>query len=291
MSNVLPIKLVGANGDVIVFNRWVGSYLSGPGARGFGIPPTQNEVVEGAGDGAIPRFARRGERDIDIPVTIAGENRTEVHAAQRRLAAALRWKGPPAPLPRLQYTLESGAVYELGVYYVTGAETQIGERGGDSFCMWLLTLRAPDPYWVALNERSFTVRAGAGGRGLLPQLSKLRVSSSQVLGSITVNNPGDEESPVRWVVTGPGGPFQATLSGVGFVLDCDLDEGEQRIIDEKADPMVSDGDGENKYTELGTAPKLFSIPPGLSTVDVLLTSATSDSLVVGLYRPRLEVVF
>lgn len=288
----LPLSLFGTNGDVIDFHRWVGDFIGLTGARGFGVPPQVLTMLEGAGDGATVRNVRAGARDLDLPIGIFGENRGDILEKQRRLRAALRWDPasgePPA---QLRFRLFGGEVFEIGVHYVAGAETQIGETGTDYYCRWLLTLRCPDPYWVALDEISFRLRSGSGGRGLLPRLANLRVSSSQVLGSVTVNNPGDVPAPIKWIVTGPGGPFSAVSSlGETLTFDTTLGSGEVITIDGET-ALVTDQTGENRYGELGDAPKLFSAQPGISTIDVLLPSATADSRVVGLFRPRRELVY
>src|SRR5690606_8584778 len=117
------------------------------GARGIGMPPVSISMIEGAGDGGIVRFVRRNARDVDVPLLLVGQNREEIRQIQSRIAAALRFTSQDT-MPRLQYRLLNGALYEVRVAYVTGAQTQLGiEQGGDTYCRWLLTLRAPQPYW------------------------------------------------------------------------------------------------------------------------------------------------
>lgn len=292
VNSHLPLSLVGANGDVIQFSRWHADYIGMPGARGFGVPPETLALLEGAGEGGTPRNVHVGPRDIDLPITIIGENRGDVLEKQRRLRKALRWRpGTSQPMPKLRFALYAGEIFEIGVTYAGGAETQIGPMGSDTHTTWLLTLRAPKPYWVSVDQLvAFDLSSSGAGRGLLPQLSRLQLSSSQVLGDVTVNNPGDVEAPLDWIITGPGGPLTATYGDDSFIIEAELEAGESRIIDGTLGTIV-DEFGDNRYTDLGTAPKFFKLRDGISSINVTFTSATSESRVVGLYRPRRELVY
>jgi hypothetical protein len=285
------LSIIGTNGDVILIRLTDEDFTALQGSSGIGIPPKVLTIFEGAADGGTVRYTRTGVRDIDLVVGIFGATRGEVGERQRRLSSALRVRknNPPA---RLRFTLETGEVYETVVYYVSGAETSIGDTGTAQFSKWQLTLQAPDPYWTSTAQTSFTVgNAGAGTRGLLPNLTRLQLTSSQVLGSVLINNPGDVESDVRWEITGPGGPFVATCStGERFTIRDVLGPGEQRIIDTKTATVV-DETGANQYSGLGPAPKLFKLPDGKSTVLITLDGATDASSVIGRFYARREVVY
>lgn len=289
---MISISLVGANDDRIAIDPLGDDYQALSEARGFGISPTSLTFLEGAGDGSVFRFSRRGARDIDLPIGIVGATRGEVEDRQSRLASALRFAPEEhAHAPRLEFTRDDGSVFGLEVHYVAGAETQYESAYTDTYCRWLLTLRCPDPYWTAVDELSFTLKAAGAARSLLPRLAKLQVSSSQVLGSVTVDNPGTVRTPLLWEVRGPGTSFTATApGGQSFTLNASLSAGDVRFVD-TASASVTDAAGVNRYTELGTAPKLFSLPPGRSSLSVLMTGATSESQVIGRYRPKRELVF
>ena len=287
--STLRIWLTGINGDVLELGEYSGTYRRLQGARGFGIPPTQLDLVEGAGDGARFRFSRKGPRDLDLPLLIVGNSRAEVHAAQRRLSNVLRDRPGQAPA-KLSFIAGSGAEYTIDVHYVAGAETQIGESGSETHTRWLLTLRCPDPFWTARDASSIPPLRVSSGRRLRPKLGNLRVNSSQVLGNVLIENPGDVDAHLTWVLTGPATSFSATRQdGKAFVLGV-IVGGETITLDTKTG-KVTDQTGANRYALLGSAPKLFTLPGGSSIVAVTMVGATTASLVQAFYRPRLEVMY
>lgn len=285
----LRMWLEGSNGDRIDIGDVSGPVRRLPGIRGFGIPPKVLGFVEGAGDGAFPRYTRTGPREVDLPLILLGLSSAEVRSLQTRIASALRPRG--AVTAWLVVEPDDGIQYRLGVYYAAGAETSIGSEAGVDWCRWVLTLRCPDPFWAERNARQVTVTAGNSGRGLLPRLSRLQISSSQIFGSVIVENPGDVDSFVDWSIRGPASSFTAELNGEGFELGA-IDAGETITIStSQAGVSVVDQTGANRYAMLSAAPRFFRLPGGRSTVSMLLGDATEDSLVAMLYRPRYEVMF
>lgn len=286
------LAIIGTNGDVIMLRVDGRDFGALRGATGFGIPPKVLTIFEGAADGGTFRYVRTGPRDIDLPIGIFGRSRGEIAERQRRLAAALRVR-PGLPPARLQFALETGEVYETAAYYVSGAETQITDSDGTAmFARWPITLRCPDPFWTSTVETAFQLgNRNAEVRSLIAGLGRLQLTTSQVLGDVQLNNPGDVPADVVWTITGPGGPFTATSStGESFTITDVLAAGESITIDTKTG-AVTDQTGANRYTSLGNAPKLFKLPDGQTIVRITLAGASPQSTVVGRFRARREVVY
>lgn len=285
------LRLIGSNGDEITFSSTRGgTFATGSSPRGFGIAPTEVAMVEGAGDGARYRFTRKGVRDIDLPVYLFGADRAEVHARQRRLSNALR-DLPSFPAAKLVYTTEPGDVYSIEVHYVAGAETQFGDGvTGERRARWLLTLRCPDPFWTARDAVSIPALRSSSADPFLSELAALHVGASQVIGDVLVENPGDVDAPVTWVLNGPGDAWSFTRNdGQSFTLGA-IVAGETITVD-TARGTVVDQLGANRYALLGSAPKLFSFPGGSSTVSVSVVNATAETVVNAFFKPRVEVMF
>ena len=285
------LTLVGSNGDEIVFGEVGQDFAMGRAARGFGLAPRTLTELEGAQAGSVVRYSRTDGRTIHLPIHLFGANRGDVQIKMDRIAAALDWE-PGRAQPKLQFRLHSGVVFEIGVQYVSGAETQFDTEASEDWATWLLTLRCPDPFWTAIEEMAFVFRSSGERRGILPRMVKMMLASSQVLGTQSVSNPGDVPSPIRWIITGPGDSITATSAdGEEFVLEPaePLDEGDVRVVDTDTGEVV-DGTGEDRYEDLGTAPKLWELPAGTSVVSVEMINATSDSSVVGLWKPRRRLV-
>ena len=74
-----------------------------------------------------------------------------------------------------------------------------------------------------------------------------------------------------------------------FTLPDPIAEGNSITV-EVASGRVYDQDGENQYSLLGPAPKLFQIPAGQSEIIVTADETTDATRVGFFYRPRFEVV-
>lgn len=282
----ISLSLLGSNGDVIALDN-NDDFVAMTGLMGLGIPSTQLRIDNSAGDGGTWRSTRRGVRTIDMPLAVFGSDRGDVESKLRRVANALNDR---IGTPKLLATYSDGTAYDIEVHYSGGAETTFGAEGSLTFCQWGLSLQCPDPFWTSTNAVSFSLSADGTTKGLLPELDRLLVKSSQVIGSTAVNNPGDVAAYPTWVIDGPSTAVSITLGGIGFTYNETTIAGNKITIDTKT-ASVTNGSGVNKYAYLGTAPKLFSLPPGTSTVAISVTGSSTTTKISGFWKPRREVLF
>lgn len=281
----LTISLTGQNGDTITFDYE--NYMLLQGVKGFGIPATKVRIQEAASEGGIFRYSKRGIREVDLPIHVVGSSRADTEAKLRRLANILQNRNGSA---RLTAVNASGDSFYLDVYYMGGGETVYGETGNYVFAEWVVVLQAPQPYWQSTTAATFSVTSGSTGRGLLPQLSKLKVSSSQALGTVTVNNTGDVQAYPVWTFYGPFSTVTvAPTGGSGFTYATAIASGDSITVDTYKGTVVNSA-GVNQYANLGTAPKLFSLDPGTTDISVSGSGATTASVIVCNYYPRREVI-
>jgi len=278
-------SLVGANGDTIVFDDE--SFVLNPGMSGFGIPNTSVRIAQSAGDGGVWRHSKRDIRELDIPVTIFGSDRNEVQEKLRRLAKITQDKTGPT---QLIATYSDSKQLKLEMHYVAGGESKWGgDDSGVTWCRWVLSFRAPQPYWVSTSTESFSIRSGNTGRGLLPELSKLKVSSSSSLGIVIVSSSADVEAYPVWTITGPVTDFVASNGTQSFSIPGAIDSGQTIYVNTQTGE-VTDNSGANLYSRLGTAPKLFPIQPGTTTIEVTGLATDNNTRIVCDYALRYEVV-
>ena len=289
----LQLFLIGGNGDTIPFDGSQGFTLTS-GLRGLGIAPTAVKIQNSAGDGGTWRSTRRTVRDFDFPIAVIGDNREDVEAKLRRLASALSDRDS-APHLRAVYSDGDGP-YDIEVHYTGGAETVFGSEAGETFARWAITLQAPDPYWTSIDSESLFLGSNPDIRGLLPKLAALQVKSSQVIGEFTVENAGDVDAFPTWTFRGPIDSVTVTSpDGRSFSYDVVIPSTETITIDTKTG-HVTNQDGVNKYGNLGASPKLFSIPAGVSVLNVEATGTSPGVAGVGAtlitcsYKPRREVI-
>jgi hypothetical protein len=277
-------SLVGSNGDTIVFDN--SNFVLNPGMAGFGVPPTEVRIAPSANDGGIWRYTKRGIRDVDLPITVIGTDRADVQEKLRRLARLTQDKKGPA---KLEANYTDGESLKLELHYTGGAESQWGEDAGMTWCIWVLSFQAPMPFWESNNEQTFSVTGGSTGRGLLPELSKLKVSSSTSLGVVFVESTADVDVYPVWVIQGPISELFISNGSQSFGFNRPVTEDEVITVDTELGTVKNQG-GENLYSILSPAPKLFPFPPGNSTIEVLGTETDSNTFIRCNYALRFEVV-
>ena len=280
------------NGGVVIpiENATPRGFVKLAGRTGFGVAPTTLVMTEGATEGAKWRRTRRGTRTIDLPLAYFGATRDEVETKLRLLIRTLGDKKRPA---RLVALYPNGRRVYAQVHYSGGLNPQYGQNAdtdGQEFVKFVLTLVAPSPYWTEETPVAYAVKAPNQGRGLLPSLSKLQVSSSQALGTLEVNNPGDVAARPVWAVRGPGSSLMVSNGGLAFTYDYPIALDEVVTINTVTNKVTSSVDG-NVYARLAPAPKLFNIPAGMSVIDVLVPDSTAATIVNMYFNPRRELVY
>lgn len=276
--------LIGANGDTIEFDQ--SNYVLNQNFVGFYIPPAEVRIENSAGDGGVFRHAKRGVRNIDLPITVIGTDRGDVQTKLRRIAKLTQNLFGPL---RIEARYTDGEILSLTTYYTGGAEGQWGSNSGLVWARITLSLQAPQPYWQSNTVEQFTITRGSTGRSLLPQLSKLRISSSQALGTVLINNTGDVAMFPTYRVIGPITDLEVASNGFSFGFNEPILAGEIIYINTETGE-VYDESNQNRYDILNPAPKLFRIPVGESTIVISGTDVTDDTRVDVYYSKRYEVV-
>ena len=277
-------SLVGSNGDTITFDD--SNYILNPGMAGFGIPATEVRIAPSASDGGIWRYTKRGIRDIDLPITVLGTDRADVQAKLRRLARLTQDKKGPTQL-RANY--DGGESLFLELHYTAGAESQWGESAGMIWSTWLMSFQAPMPFWESNTEQTFSVTSANRGRGLLPQLSKLKVTNSENLGTVVVESDADVNVFPTWIIEGPITNLVISSGSQSFGFNTPIDSGETITVDTELG-TVTNQDGDNLYAILNPAPKLFPFEPGTTTIEVDGVDVSTETFIRCTYALRFEVV-
>jgi phage-related protein len=281
----VTISLVGSNNDTIELLD-SSDYVLLTGVTGFGIPSTSVRIDESAGDGGTWRHTKKGIRELDLPIAILGDTEADVQEKLRRLSRLLQTTNGPT---KIVADYGDGTSVFIEAHYVGGAETQFGSDATRYFCKWVLQMQAPQPYWQTTIEESFSVGTGNTGRGLLPQLTKLKVSSSQTLGVVTVDNEGDVLIYPRWIVRGPVTGLTISNGSQSFGFPGEILSGDTYSIDSRTNEVLNQFD-ENVYPELGPAPKFFGLPPGLTGISVIGSNTDANTQITCYYSPRYEVI-
>ncbi|WP_119697047.1 hypothetical protein [Microbacterium halotolerans] len=283
---MIRLAIESARGSMELPSFGTNGVVFAPGPAGLGIPPDLTEWEESPAGGGRLRSVRAGMRDATLPVTILGQSSDEV----REFAEQLRRVTRAAAKPVFVVTLTNGERYKLPFIRVGGGEDGLPYEGATELD-WALEVRCGAPYWVSERSRQIGPIRVESSEGLLPDLAELHVSHSNAFGEINILNTGDVESPVTWVITGPGGPVSVDVDGAGFTLTDPLDVGEVITVEYRNRTWsVTDQTGANRYALLGTAPKFPRLQPGTSRATISMTAATPESSVAGYYQVRRELI-
>ncbi|MFF3017119.1 phage distal tail protein [Streptomyces sp. NPDC057939] len=247
------------------------------GATGFGLPSTAAQWLEGAGDGARYRGRRVLPRDLDIPLDIVGETRSHLGSLVSRLARVV------SEDCNLVLVDEQGVRWSTPVVWTGGGEIDLD---GATDVQTVISFRAPDPYFTASTVSTQRVTGDPGTAAFLSSISSMPLAASQAIGSIQFDNLGDVPAYPVWEIYGPGRDLTVTSpTGETLRWTGTLTAGEKLVIDTRA-ATVKDGKGANRYTFVDTAPRFWSIPPGVSTATVRFLDTTAASRIVCSWRPR-----
>ncbi|PCG86352.1 phage tail protein [Streptomyces sp. WZ.A104] len=248
------------------------------GLTGFGLPAVSAQWLEGAGDGARWRGQRVLSRDIDIPLDIVGHDRSHLRELVSRLARAV------ADEMSLVIIDDEEVRWSTAVYRIGGGDIDLAGTQHD--VQTVITVRAADPYFTASTVSTQTVGGDQGAASLLSSLAAVPLAASQAIGEITLENSGDAPAYPVWEVHGPGSNLEVVSpTGEALTWNGRLLAGERLIVDTRQG-TVTDHAGANRYTDVGTAPRFWTVPAGTTTATVRLLDTTAASKVVCSWRPR-----
>ena len=294
-----PIQWTFENkGDVIkAENVLANKFLKLAGRKGFGIAPTKLILREGAGEGSRHRRTKRLARTIDFPIAIFGVDRAEVEARFRQFARLIQ---DDQTAPRLVATYPSGERLYTEIHFSGGADPVYGsdDTRGRDFVKLQMTFIAPSPYWTEEDSISypFSFEVDVSSDNWVEDMTDMPLISSQTSGSVDIENPGDVPAYPVWTLRGPMDSFEASYNGQGFVYEDAIPAGTTIVINTRdktvlqVAPVVAPP-ANNKYGSLGVAPKLFPIPAGSATVDIVAQNTDPNSLVSMFFNARRELVF
>lgn len=260
-------------------------WFTTPSIGGWGARPysyTFDALPRGGDD---VRAIRAESARITWPLHIYGDTHLEFvarHRALRRAIMMTAWENRPGTL---RVYRPDGTAREIKCWYEDG----FGLDKGDG---WLsanpvLTLVAPEGYWR--DTQPLTVsRKNETGSDFLAGFPK--VSSSQVLGATTINNPGDVRAWPDWVITGPATSVTATnnTSGHTFTFAFTLTAGQAATISTQT-PQVRGPAGQNLVSALNwPLAYLWPLAAGSNSVTFTVAGAAAGTQIDLVYYPRYE---
>jgi len=255
------------------------------GPAGWGAPPYEIVTDPLSRGGVRVRFVRAEPARLTWPLHVWGETHQQFIDRWRALRGAFLstlHRGVPGTL---RVARPDGSAREIQAYYEDGFTGLAGQN-------WLsaspvLTLLCPDPYWRDITDTVLPFSYGLATNYLAPYP---QVSSSQVLGATTVNNPGEVVAWPQWTVTGPMAALAAlnNTTGQQFELTYALAAG-QTITITTEEPTVRGPSGENLVSALNwPTAYLWPLLAGDNDVEFNVSGAGVGTAVSLSFRARYE---
>jgi hypothetical protein len=282
---LVNISFVLSNGAESISLEGPDYYLE-TGVTGFGIPQPLLRIDPSAGDGGQFRYLKREVRELDLPITVLSIEGDNLEPKLRKLARIMSGKFT------LTANYADGQIWFIDLYLAGGANTTFGESGNKKFAKWVVSAKAPQPFWQSKEPINFSIIADTVDRGLLGEdtsLSELKIKSGQAVGNVVVQNTGDVQTPVFWRIDGPCTEVSVNLNGLGFTFVDELESGDTIFIDSELGTVLN-AEGANLYAGLGPVPKFFFLTPGQNIIEILATGADEETKISGFFSPRREVL-
>ena len=264
-------------------------YFTTDGIAGTGANPIEIITDPLARGGEEVRHIRAHPRRITWPLHIWGDTHLEFITRYRNLRAAFTKTTHRRAPGVLRVARPDGvqAAREIECYYEDGLGGEAGEG-------WLsanpvLTLYCPDGYWRSTAPIVYRYAYTAGRPFLNPYPS---LSSSRVLGDVTIDNPGEVDTWPSWQLTGPATAFTATNSqaGGGFTLTHALAAGETITITITPNRTTVRGPGGINLAGSLSWPGalLWPLLSGRNEVSLQVAGADDGTTVTLTFQPRFE---
>jgi len=266
----VSISLIGANADEIVLGTDVNEtdYILGQSVAGFGLTGLSVNIVEGAGDGGKYLSTRRLSRDVDLPIYVVGNDRADVETKLRRLGRLLSDRSGAT---RILASFSDATEYYLDGYLITGGDVTYGEDAGKDYALWAIQLRCPQPYWTSTVATTLTL-------------------DDTEMTDVSLVNNGDIDTPIFIEITGEVTSVQFENTN-GFILYEDIIASGEVITIDCLNATVTNAFGVNKYSSLGPAPKMITVPRGTTTLQIDATTPVAGSSIVITFYERRELIF
>lgn len=244
-------------------------YFTGPDIAGWGAMPFELITDPQPRGGESIRAIRSKPARITWPLYIWGETHLEFVDRWRALRRAFMLtvhKGLPGVL---RVARPDGTSREIQAYYEDGFAGEPGQN-------WLsarpaLTLYCPDGAWYDPVPTVIQRSPAAAVPFNNPFLS---ISAAQVIGSTTVNNPGDLVAWPQWTIAGPATSVTATNHTLGqaFTLTYTISVGQTiTVVTSGPNPRVIGPSGENLTGQLNwPVAYLWGLDPGDNEVEFVV---------------------
>jgi hypothetical protein len=264
------------------------NYLAVEGLAGLtGMPPVAlTESKTPLTDGATLRFALTDVRVVDVPLVVVAESYSQLFDACSALDVALNPKAGPG---KLRITSPNGAVRDLNCIYAGGFEHDWSQGFSDHISS-VLVFRAHDPYLYDTMATQVGPFLASAAPNFFP-ITPIKLGSSSVLSSFSIDNSGHVDAFPVWTIHGAGSAITLTNNTTGKSLaltgngGLTLGSSDVLVIDTQARTVLLNG-VTSQYNKLSFASSLWTLAKGFNSVSVSMTGTNGSSYIACSYKRR-----
>jgi hypothetical protein len=261
--------------------------------EGGGLPPSETTATATpfrAGSQTRQVIYRR--RPIDLPLLVEGATATEL---RERIDEVVSWFDPTRGEGRFRRRREDGSTREVWCRRTQGLTGSNATNWGRSEQMVVTVEAIDDPYVYDLDDTTATATPGEAVVFFDEPFLPLKLSSSIVVASPTIDNDGQAPAYPVWTITGPGtDPVVRNLTtGESFTFAYTLIAGQQIIVDTRPParraagiPNVRDASGDNLFGSMSGDSILFPLAVGLNRLQFEMNGTVEGSSIAYAYRRR-----
>lgn len=238
--------------------------------------------------GSVVRSTRHQSRRLVLPIIVTGTSQTTLRSALQNLNYALdpvRGKGT------LKVTAPDGTQRITRAFLEDGMgldESLNSTVNPSSWQRASLQFFCEEPYWLDATTTSSTIAYNTTTATFFP-FFPLRLSSSSVFGTDTIDNSGDVMTWPRWTITGPGSAIyiKNLTTGKTLNLNVTLAAGESVTIDTAPGVRtITKNDGTNLFGYLSSTSSLWPLAKGSNSIQLEMSSADTGSSIGYSYERR-----
>lgn len=262
---------------------------------GIGSPPASMSGTALPGGGSLPLSYGAAQRSVVIGLHVYDDDSQQAFLERLDALATALWSernGTPTP-GTLVVARPNGSARQVEVLCTSGPE-QTDEASTRDGYQWstsygLTFVSALDPLLSDADDTTVTFEAAVASGGV-PPMPPVQLQPSAVLGDATVTNSGNGDAFPVWTITGPGTPtLTNATTGRSFGLNVALGAGESVTVDTRpARQSAVDNLGADRWSDLvKSSPRdLWTLPPGISDLDMQLTGSAAGSKISMSYVRR-----
>lgn len=253
---------------------------------GWGTVPVEYTLDPMPRGGESVRYVKVSSARLVWPLNIYGDTHQEFLDRYRAVKRAFTQTALRGQAGTMIVYRPDGSARQISGFYEDGFRGEPGENW--LFANPVITLLCPDSFWQDVDTITVTRSYAAGGASFLNPFPT--ISSSQVLGSTTVNNPGDVQAWPSWVINGPMTALTAVnnTTSQAFTLTYTLLAGETITMTTDR-PTVRGPAGQNLVGSLNwPAAYLWGLATGDNDIDFSVGGASAGTAIQMSFNPRYD---